>query len=693
MLRKKSAVIATAAVVCLLAGATRFFPPLQWRWAALAHKLSGEVPEIPLPDFVRWLAPRSPVNLYQLAALPNVHAAVTNEQHSVAAAASGGPLYARHCATCHGAAAQGAAGPSLVAALRAGLTDWAFFQATRWGRSGTPMATQPLAATEIWQVHSFVRSLAQRDSGVGEDNEADAKLAGLPFESIRDASARPGEWLTYAGSYAGHRHSRLTSISKANVGRLQVAWVAQLRGADAFLEASPIVHAGRMYVTESPEGVVALDAASGELLWRFRRPLPNGVLLCCGSPNRGVAMLGDSLFVQTLDAHLVSLDAATGDKRWEVKVADFRQGYSMTGAPLALRDKVVVGVSGSSFGARGFVAAFRAHDGRRLWTFNTVPAPGEAGNESWAADSWKTGGAATWATGAYDAATGTLYWGVGNPGPSYHASARAGKNLYSNSVVALDENTGGLRWHYQFTPSDDHAWDSSQQPVIADLPSTAGPRSALLWANRNGFYYVLERRSGRFILAKPFVKQTWNDGFSADGAPLMRPDARASAQGTLVWPWVGGGTNWWSPSFDARRGLLLVPTVDAASLYFEKAERYAQGRPFLGGASHVSASHPVTVAIKAIEAATGEVRWETALARGTANLHHSVGGILTTASGLAFTGYRDEILVLDSDTGAVLRRLRTGGVINAAPVAYEIGGRQYVAVMAGRSLFALSIPE
>jgi alcohol dehydrogenase (cytochrome c) len=553
------------------------------------------------------------------------------------------------------------------------------------------MPAQPLTDREIWETHAFVRQLSRRPA-TASASPVPGQLRVDPA-SILSSTKRSNEWLTFAGSYSGHRHSSLATISKRNVEKLRVAWVAQLRSAEEFLEASPVVASDMVFVTESPEGVVALEAATGRKVWQFRRPLPSELPLCCGSVNRGVAILDDSVFVATLDAHLVALDASTGRKKWDIKVADFHEGYTMTGAPLALSDRIVVGVAGGEFGIRGLVAAYRASDGQLLWKFYTVPGPGEAGHDTWAGDSWKTGGAPTWTTGAYDAELNLVYWGVGNPAPPFLSKKRSGANLYSNSVLALDAGTGSLRWYYQFTPGDEHDWDAAQQPVLAEIPWQGELRRVLLWANRNGFFYALDRQTGKFLYAQPFARQTWAAGFTPDGRPIQRPGASPSRTGTLVWPATGGATNWWPPSFDAGRRLMYVPSLDTASIYFanEAHMKKEDKRQFLGSTSVLAANESANASIKAIEAQTGNIRWETQLDHGP-GINHFVGGVLSTAGSVVFAGYRDEFLALDSDTGRILWRIRLGARVNAPPVAYAVGRTQFIALMAGNSLFAFSLP-
>lgn len=679
-------IVAGAAVAIAVA----ISEPFAWRARVVSAKLLGYLPEVPAMDLVRWLRPGSPVHLETLAETPNAHAGIVNHLIRDGVGDKGREVFGRYCSHCHGSNARGGMGPDMVSSV-ANTTDWGFFSAVKWGRPGTSMNAQPLSDLEIWQTHAYLRGLGAPSGAEDRAGAAGTAKIDVPAESILAAATRPHEWLTYAGSYAGHRHSALSHISKANVAGLRVAWVAQLRSADVSLQASPIAAGGLLFVSESPDGVVALEAGTGRRVWRYQRRVAANLPLCCGSPNRGVAILGDSVFVATLDSHLVALDATTGRRKWETKVADPREGYTMTGAPLAIDGRVVVGVAGGDLGIRGFIAAFAAADGRPLWKFHTVPGPGEPGHETWTGDSWKTGGAPTWTTGAYDEKLGLVFWGTGNPAPVHQGDYRPGDNLYSNSMVALDAQSGKLRWHFQFTPADERDWDAVQQPVLAELSWQQKRVPALVSANRNGFFYALDRASGKFLFAKPFVKQTWADGLEATGRPIQRPDARPSRTGSLVWPWVGGGTNWWPPSYDAQRHLLYVPTVDAASIYFREQVRFEKGKFFMGSVANTATSQPTVVAIRAIDAGTGDIRWKTDLASGL-DVHRVVGGVLSTAGGLVFGGYRDEFFAFDSDSGEKLWQLRLGGFVNAAPIAYSANDSQFIVIIAGHSLFAFALP-
>ncbi|MBZ5695454.1 MAG: PQQ-binding-like beta-propeller repeat protein [Acidobacteriia bacterium] len=663
-----------------------------WRFTVLEEKLSGKIPEIPFLTLIRWMRPGSAVYLRDLAELPNVNASINSFHSDRKSAEAGARVYGRVCTECHGDNARGRTGPDLVAAL-ASMSDWSFFSTVKWGRPRTIMVAQPLSDLEIWQVHAFIRQTTI-EMAVGRHSPEAMLPAFQPvtFDMLREAD-RTGEWLTYSGNYAGFRHGMQNQISRRNVRELRLTWAAQLPGEGMPLESTPVVVGDRLFVTQSPEGVTALDTKTGAVIWAFHRPVPTDIPLCCGAQNRGVAILGDTIFVETLDAHLIALDAATGAKRWDARVADWRDGYSMTGAPLAVEDCIVVGVGGGDLGIRGFLAAYAAKDGSPKWRFDTVPGPGQPGNETWGNDSWKRGGAATWTTGAYDPTLNLIYWGTGNPVPAYFSGTRPGINLYANSLIAVDARTGQLRWYFQFTPSDTHDWDATQQPVLADIPWHGQTRPVLLLANRNGFFYVLDRQTGRFLQAEPFAKQTWASGFTADGRPIVRPGSEPSRSGSLVWPTANGATNWWPPSFDPKRNLLFVPSVDSAAIYFhDQTPRFHHGESFGGSSYDRAANQSTSVAIRAIDATTGDKRWEALLATGGVEVRGEMSGVLSTEGHLVFVGYAGEFLALDSDTGKTLWTTPLGADIHAPPITYTVAGQQYVAVFAGRTLFTFGLP-
>ena len=501
----------------------------------------------------------------------------------------------------------------------------------------------------------------------------------------RIAAPEPGSWLTYSGGYSGHRYSALKSIDRNNVAKLKPAWMYQTNDLNQF-EVSPIVADGVMYISEPPSNAAALDLRTGRPIWMFRRAVPSDVRACCGQVNRGLAILGDTVFLATLDAHLLALDAKTGHLRWDATVADYKTGYSITVAPLALKDKVIVGVAGGEYGVRGLIDAYDPKSGARLWRFWTVPGPGEAGHETWVGDSWKTGSATSWVTGSYDPALNLLYWGAGNPGPDYDGEVRRGDNLYSDSVVALDASTGKLKWHFQFTPHDTHDWDSTHTPVLIDGTFRGAPRKMMAIANRNGFFYVLDRRTGEFLLGKPYAKQTWAKELDDRGRPVVVPAQDPPPEGIAVYPGVHGGTNWFSPSYNPDTGLFYVAMREEGTIYYRATAEYKNGNYFTaGGIRGIPGVEPAG-AIKALDPSTGEPRWEFPL--------HSPpwAGLLSTAGGLVFGGANEgNIFALDAASGKPLWNFQAGAPVQGNPVSYEWEGKQYVAMTAGRALMVFAL--
>jgi len=512
---------------------------------------------------------------------------------------------------------------------------------------------------------------------------ASAALAQILPERIRNADGEPGNWLTYSRTYSGHRYTPLTEITAANVGQLRAAWTYQIQQPGKF-STSPIVIDGVLYITEPGGEVVAIDGRTGRPVWRYGRRRPPDLHACCGATNRGMAVLGDLLFVGTLDAHLLAIDLATGKLRWDAVVADYRTGHAVTVAPLAFGDRVIVGIAGGEYGIRGFLDAYDVKTGRRLWRFWAVPGPGEAGHESWSGDSWKTGGASTWITGSYDPALHTIYWGTGNPGPDYNGDARQGDNLYTCSLVALDEDTGKLRWHFQFTPHDVNDWDSAHVPMLVD----DGDRKLVVVANRNGFYYVLDRATGEFLRAAQFGKQTWASGLDAKGRPIRLPDMEPTASGKMVYPGFHGVTNWFSPSFSPLTGLVYVATREEPAVFRKEKEPYTPGQWFSGGNPQGAPKIEPTGSIRALEHTTGKLVWEFPLKS------PPWAGLMATAGGVVFGGSSEGMFfALDAASGIPLWHYGTGGPIFANPVSFLVNGRQYVAIASGAALFAFALPD
>ncbi len=505
-------------------------------------------------------------------------------------------------------------------------------------------------------------------------------------ERLVNSDAEPHNWLHYSGNYASQRYTRLDQVHSANVDRLRMRWAHQLEVIDR-AETTPLVVDGVMYVTEAPSTVIALDARTGDPYWRYEHPMPEDLNYCCGRNNRGVAILGDRLFLSTLDAHLVALDARSGNVLWDAEVAREESGYSKTAAPLVVNDRVITGVAGGEFGIRGFVDAYDAHTGERVWRLYTIPGPGEPGNETWAGDSWATGGSATWMTGSYDPELDLVYWGTGNPGPDWNGDVRLGDNLYSDAVLAIDPDDGALRWHFQFTPHDIHDWDATQIPVLADSRFDGVDRKLMLWPNRNAFFYVLDRETGEFLLGEPYAKQTWAEGLDKNGRPIRIPGTAPSVEGTVVSPSIGGGSNWWSPSYSPRADLLYVNAYDGETRYFVRDEEYVEGERYTGGGGETpEPAARYHSAIRALSPQDGAIAWEYPIQP------RSTAGVLSTAGDVVFSGTVDGyFFALDAHSGEELWHVNLGAQVHAAPMSYMVDGTQYVAIAAGNVLFTFAL--
>jgi alcohol dehydrogenase (cytochrome c) len=496
-------------------------------------------------------------------------------------------------------------------------------------------------------------------------------------------------WLTFGGDYANHRHSPLTAITPANVNRLAPQWTFQT-GTLGNFETTPLLRDNVLYVTGPQNVAWAIDARTGRQIWRYRRELPSGLTACCGLVNRGFGVLGDKLYMVTLDAHLLALDMKTGAIAWDATLEDYRRGYASTLAPLVVKGKVIVGVAGGEYGIRGFLDAYDAQSGKRAWRFYTIPGPGEPGHNTWSGDSWQRGGAGLWVTGAYDPELNLVYYGTGNPGPDYHSESREGDNLYSCSLVAIDADTGKIRWHYQFTPHDVHDWDSTEVPVLADLTIAGQPRKVVMFANRNGFFYTLDRATGKLIVAKPFVVTTWAKQVDNDGRPHVEPGHTPDEKGEITCPDITGGTNFWPPTYDPTSRLFFVNAREVCAMFYAWRPEYKEGDRFTGGAAQrVTASETKAYgALRAIDPSTGERRWQFEY------LTPSTAGLLSTASGLIFSGDADgNLLALDSRSGKLLWRYQMGATMHGtSPITYMLDGRQHVLIPAGTTLTAWALP-
>ncbi len=473
-------------------------------------------------------------------------------------------------------------------------------------------------------------------------------FAQVNFARLVNSSREPQNWLTYSGDYAGRRFSTLDQINAANVHSLAAKWVYQT-GATGKFETTPLVVDGILYGTAPDDRAFALDARTGRPLWLYQRQLPSDVRPCCGRVN-----------------------------------VDYTQGYSFTLAPLAVKNLIILGISGGEYGIRGFIDAYDAETGQRKWRFYTVPGPGEPGHETWQGDSWKTGGAPAWITGAYDPSTNQLFWPTGNPSPSNRGEGRAGDNLYSNTLLALDADTGNLSWHFQFTRHDEHDWDATEIPILIDLRE----KHLIAQANRNGFFYVLDRTRGKLLSATPFGKVTWSESKDGEGRPVAIKGSSPTPEGQLVCPGAAGTTNWMSPSFDPQTGLFYVNAREQCDAFSTAPQPYEAGHAYYGSAYFPSAdSEPYYGALRALDPATGQIKWE---------FRHpspSWSGVLSTAGNLVFTGDAEgNFIALDAASGKALWHFQTGGSVHSAPISFAVDGKQYVAVAAGSALYTFGLP-
>ena len=526
-----------------------------------------------------------------------------------------------------------------------------------------------------------------------------AQQSGSPrvtFEDLLNGFKDPTRWLTYSGDYTGQRHSPLTQITRENVNRLTTKWTFQTELPGNF-QATPIVIDGVIYITGNSNNAWAIDARSGRQIWHYRRQLPTDLRGCCGPVNRGFAILGNRLYMATIDGHLLALDVSSGTPVFDVPFGDYKLGYSATVAPLVVKNKVIVGPAGGEYGIRGFIDAYDADSGSRVWRFYTVPAPGEPGSDTWpSGDAYQHGGGSIWVTGTYDPELNLVYYGTGNPGPDYFGGDREGDNLYTASLVALDADTGKLRWHYQFTPHDTHDWDSTHVPVLADLPIGGQTRKVVMVANRNGFFYTLDRATGKLLHATPFIQTTWAKEIGPTGRPILLAGNTPDESGTRTCPQLNGGTSFMSPSFDPGMRTFFVTARETCALYYGWAQAYEPGRSFNGGATRRPPGQANYSALRALDAVTGALRWEFRYPNTSTSspVEISNAGVLTTASGLVFSGDADgNVLAFDSRTGKNLWHYQLGYPLRATGgTTYLIDGHQQLLVPAGTTLTAFVLP-
>ena len=629
---------------------------------------------------------------------------------------SGRAVFASRCAACHGTEGGGGElGPSIVsriplradadleAVIREGLpgagmpsfanlsraesTNLIAFLRTLRPRAGTgPQRTSVMLADESSLSGVLLNQSVGEMQILGDDRRAHLLRETAPGR-YRAVTSQSG-WTTYNGQVSGNRYSALTEITADNVARLAPQWVFTLPNVSQ-VQVTPVVVDGLMYVSAAND-LYALDAGSGRQVWNYRRPRTRGLAgVAARGVNRGVAVSGERVFMATDHAHLIALNRASGALLWETQMADWRENYNGTGAPMVVGDLVIAGIAGGDEGARGFVAAYEQATGKEVWRFWAVPARGEPGSETWKGNAIDHPGAATWMTGSYDAELDTLYWAIGNPGPDMIGDDRQGDNLYSDSVVALDPKTGRRKWHFQFTPHDVHDYDAQQPIVLVDATWKGQPRKLLLQANRNGYFYVLDRITGEFLSGTPYVKNiTWASGLTKEGRPIVVPNMEPTREGRRVCPSLEGASNWYSASFSPRTGLFYVQTNDKCGLFTRVDQTWESGKSFMGG-TFAAAPEPAQRVLRAIDIQTGKVAWELPQFGSV----DSWGGVLATASNLVF--FADDsgaFAAADAKSGKRIWSFQTSQVWKASPMTYVFDNRQMLAIASGPNILAFGLP-
>ena len=624
----------------------------------------------------------------------------------------GRKAFESRCARCHGADGNGGEmGPPIVLRLTA-RDDEQLIKLIHEGIPARGMPPSDVADPETADLVKFLRTIQRRPESkplrrlalqTTAGGTLDGEVLGEGFEDVqlrtddkrvhllRRAGSRVREvtsdvdWPTYNGDPRGNRYTTATGINKANVARLGPKWVFTIPGASRS-QVTPVVVAGIMYVANTNE-CYALDAGSGREIWHYKRPKTPAMV---NDVNRGVGVAGDRVFMETDDARVIALNRFTGELLWETTLDDWRKNYSATSAPLPAGNLIIAGVTGGEHGANGFVAALDQETGKEVWRFWTVPKPGTPGSETWQGKDIEHGGAPTWFTGSYDPELDMVYWPAGNPAKEYNGEDRKGDNLYAGSILALDRKSGALRWHYQFTPHDLWDWDATQTSVLIDAEWQGQPRKLMLHADRNGFFYVFDRRDGTLLLAKQFIKTvTWASGIGPDGRPVKLPDQEPSPAGTKVCPSQDGATNWFSPSFNPATGLYYVQTFEKCSIYTKRDQGpWESGKTYLGGSQRIAPDPVPQRILRAIDFRTGAIKWELP----QPGPGSSWGGTLTTASGLVIFGEEGgALMAADAATGKPLWMFRTNHSWKASPMTYVFDGKQYVAVAAGSNIIAFGI--
>jgi alcohol dehydrogenase (cytochrome c) len=564
-----------------------------------------------------------------------------------------------------------------------------FLQSLKTSAEGVSLARMKVSFADGQTLEGTVLNQSSQEMQLLADSDHRVHLLRREGAGYRAVSSQT-DWPTYNGQVIGNRYSSLDQINGSNVTRLAPRWIFPLVNTSP-LEATLIVVDGIMYMTSANE-CYALDAGSGRQVWHYQRRKTRGLIgNAAGGINRGAAVAGDRLFMATDNAHIIALNRFTGRLVWETEMADWHLNYNATGAPLTVGRLVISGVAGGDEGARGFIAAFDQTTGKEVWRFWTVPKPGEPGAETWTGPGIEHPSSATWLTGTYDPQLDTLYWPTGNPGPDLNGDERGGDNLYSSSIVALDAKTGKMRWYFQYTPHNVWDWDAQQPPVLVDTTWNGQPRKLLLHANRNGFFYVLDRTNGKLLLAKPFVKKlTWASGIDASGRPMLIAGKEPTPEGNTICPSLLGGTNWFSTSFNPATRLYYVQTLERCGSFVKAPQQWKAGTGFFGGSFGDAPGDSPQKVLRAINIETGAIAWELPQT-GTGN---SWGGTLSTSGGLVF--FCDDsgaFAAADAVSGKPLWQFPAHQIWKASPMTYMFDNRQYVAVASGSNLIAFALVE
>jgi len=655
----------------------------------------------------------SKVVLFTLLLLPLAALAQTTDQ--------GRAYFDLNCGRCHGGDARGGEyGPSIVPGISRRTDD----ELAAFLRVGNPQRGMPpvvLPDDDLYILVGYLRALApfgrppraidRRTLTLEDGTQINGVVLGEGYDDLqlrdddggihllrktgisryREVTSQT-DWASYNGDTRGYRHTGLTQINKDNVGLLAPVWNFPMNVPGA-VQNTPVVVDGLMYISSVNEAW-ALDAGSGRQVWHWSRERTEGLIGNASlGMNRGVAIAGDRLFMLTDNAHMIALDRFDGTLLWDTPMADWTQNYNSTNAPLIVNDLVIGGHAGGDEGVRGFISAYHQDTGEEAWRFWTIPAWGEPGSETWpSAEAIAHGSGATWMTGSFDPDLNIVYWQVGNPGPDLYGVNREGDNLYTDSVLALNADTGERLWHYQFTPHDIHDWDAQEPVALIDTEWEGAPRKLLVQANRNGFFYVLDREDGELLLAKPFVeKMNWAEGIGEDARPILKELEVTQTGETYVCPALIGGTNWYSTGYIQETGLYYIQALESCNLFSNRYQQWQAGVGYMGGTARGVPGESAEKFLRAIDIHTGDIAFD--IPQGPAGFGSSAG-LLTTGSGLVIFGENSGLfMAADGETGEVLWKYNGNQGWRASPMSYAFDGRQYIAVAIGRSITAFALPE